>query len=338
MRRFAIILLAHALAFATLGCGEGTVLSAAEDSRVAPPLENCPDGYACAMKTKLPTRAPEDGDGLHQVFRLSKNIISGAEPEGEAAYKRIAAMGVKTILSVDGKVPDAALARKYGLRYVHVPIRYSGISEEELTHITKTFREQEGPFFVHCFHGKHRGPAGAAIGRLVLDGVDRETALAEMAQWCGTAQKYEGLFQTIAKAKIPTAAETKKVQWGFDEAHPFQGIRAGMIDLTRAFDNLKYLAKRDWKPSPDHPDLDAVNEAEKTKQHLVQMAASDELKKEPTDFQAWLKESATDAIALHEALYEAQKSKEGALERTKDKFRTIKNLCAQCHKKYRNED
>ena len=45
--------------------------------------------------------------------------------------KRLADMGVKTILSVDGKTPDVEAAKKLGMRYVHVPIQYRGITESE---------------------------------------------------------------------------------------------------------------------------------------------------------------------------------------------------------------
>ena len=49
----------------------------------------------------------------------------------------------------------------------------AGINEDEIAMIAKTFREVEGPFYVHCYHGKHRGPAAAAIGRVALDGLGR---------------------------------------------------------------------------------------------------------------------------------------------------------------------
>ena len=72
----------------------------------------------------------------------------------------------------------------------------------------KTFRELDGPFYVHCFHGKHRGPAAAAaLGRIAVDGVPREQAIAEMRQWCGTSEKYEGLYRTIAEVLRPDAED-----------------------------------------------------------------------------------------------------------------------------------
>lgn len=336
MRSLPIAFLVALATLALPGCGEQG--ADAQTVTVAAPIELEGTGYALATKEALPERKPEDSEGLHQVFQLSKNIISGAEPTGEAAFKRIADMGVKTILSVDGKTPDAETARKYGLRYVHVPIKYSGITTDEIDKIAKTYRELEGPFFVHCFHGKHRGPAGAAIGRLVLDGASREQALAEMAQWCGTAQKYEGLFQTIAKAEMPTAAQSKASSFAFDEAHPFEGIRSGMILLTRAWDNIKYLEKGDFKPNAEHPDLDAVNEAEKAKQLLAQMHASDEMLSKPKDYQDWMKDSAEGAVALHQSLYKLKEGQADALATARKHFTTVKQACSACHKAYRNND
>ncbi len=129
--------------------------------------------------------------------------MSGSEPEGKAAFQKLQEMGIKTILSVDGKAPDAELAIKHGMRYVHVQIRYRGTTEKEQLEIAKTFRELKAPFCVHCFHGKHRGPTAAALGRWVLHEVSRSQAIAEMRQYAGTSGKCEGLYATIACAEIP---------------------------------------------------------------------------------------------------------------------------------------
>ena len=52
--------------------------------------------------------------------------------------------GVRTILSVDGKVPNEAMASKYGMKYVHVPIRYKSITEDEVSAAMKSFHKSEG--------------------------------------------------------------------------------------------------------------------------------------------------------------------------------------------------
>ena len=230
-----------------------TIASTGPRSAVPAPLPAGEAAYEIAGSLALAETEPDDSPDLHNVFRLSENIVSGGEPHGEDALKKIADMGVKTILSVDGKVPDEALAAKYGLRYVHVPIQYSGIDVPARLHIAKTFRELEGPFYVHCFHGKHRGPAAAAIGRMVLDGATREQAVAEMRQWCGTSGKYAGLYETIARAPLPTPEDTDAIQWDFPAAHEFRGVRHAMIGISRIHDHLKALVRAGLGRRPEPP-------------------------------------------------------------------------------------
>jgi protein tyrosine phosphatase (PTP) superfamily phosphohydrolase (DUF442 family)/cytochrome c556 len=295
------------------------------------------DAYAAAEKRSLPATEPIEGPGLHHLFWLGEHILVGSEPHGEEALKRLSEMGIKTALSTDGKVPDQATAAKYGIRYVHVPIKYSGISRGQLLRIAKTFRELEAPFYVHCFHGKHRGPAGAAVGRLVLDGVEREQAVAEMRQWCGTAAKYSGLYGVIGKGVMPTTAETAAFDWDFPAAHELRGFRHAMIAAPRAFDNLKALAKRDWAPDPEHPDLDAVNEAAKLQELFAQSEKFDECRSQEADFREWLTGSTEWSTKLQSALKAIPGEGDAARARAKAALGEVKNRCAACHKVYRNE-
>ncbi|MHC4342031.1 MAG: cytochrome c [Planctomycetota bacterium] len=299
-------------------------------SEAPPPLKGVESAYQEAGKRELAKVAPQDYPGLHNVYRLGDNIISGSEPHGEEALKRISEMGVKTIVSVDGKVPDKEVAAKFGMRYVHVPIRYSGIDEEELVRIAKTFRELQGPFYVHCFHGKHRGPAAAAVGRLVVDRVPRDQALAEMRQWCGTSKKYEGLFHVIALKEMPATATTAGYAWDFPAAHPFGGFRAAMIEITRHSDNLKMLDKRDWKPDPDHPDIDAANEAEKMLGLFQRASKLESVQKACEEYRTWMQVSVEKSGKLLEAV------KAGESAAASKAFRVLGQTCNSCHANYRN--
>ncbi|MHC5031323.1 MAG: hypothetical protein ACYTGU_10745 [Planctomycetota bacterium] len=296
-----------------------------------PPLQGVANAYEAAGKPALAKEAPEESPGLHNVFHLSEHVISGSEPHGDEAFARLSAMGVKTILSVDGKVPDKAAAARHGMRYVHVPIHYSGISEDELVRIAKTFREVEGPFFVHCFHGKHRGPAAAAVGRLVLDGATRAQALAEMRQWCGTSSKYEGLYQTVASGEMPSTAETARYRWDFPAAHPLGGFRQAMVEVARHWDNLVALQKRDWKADPKHPDVDARNEAAKLAGLYGRANGLAEVKKAPDDFRDWMLTSVEESDKLLEAL------ESGKNARASKALRVLKQTCGSCHAGYRNQ-
>jgi protein tyrosine phosphatase (PTP) superfamily phosphohydrolase (DUF442 family) len=303
----------------------------------APALSADGSAFEAAARVPLAAQAPAEHPGLHHVYRLSDTIVSGAEPEGEEAFRKLAEMGVRTILSVDGKEPDHELAARHGLRYVHVPIRYRGIADGELQSIAKTFRELEGPFYVHCYHGQHRGPAAAAVGRVVLDGAPREQAIAEMRQWCGTSSKYEGLYATIAYGALPSAAETAAHDFDFAPAHRFSGFRHAMVDLARSWDTVEALGARGWTPDPEHPDASARNEAAKTLEIFRQSRGMTDIAEKPADFHEWLAASEREAAGLVDLLDRFAAGDAAAGEEAKAVSGRIKKLCADCHSAYRNE-
>ena len=310
-----------------------------DQPRISPPLVLQASAYEAAAAVPLPNLAPVETSGLHNVYRLSDSIISGSEPHGEAALEDIARMGVKTILSVDGKVPDAETAAKYGLRYVHVPIQYKGLKDDEVAKIAKTFRELEGPFYVHCFHGKHRGPAAAAIGRVALDGVAREEAIAEMRQWCGTSSKYEGLYRAIALKDVPTAAETAVYPFGFESAHQFEGTRTAMIPMGRHFDNLTLIKKAGWKVDPEHPDLDPLQEATQLHQLFATCQKMDDTAAYADDYHGWMQASFDASAQLVRFLSECKTETCTAEEVSRElatAYDVVSKACADCHKAYRD--
>src|SRR5690606_24259899 len=80
----------------------------------------------------LPEGGPTEAEfpALHNLLQVSSRIFSGGEPVGEAAFEQLEKLGVRTIVSVDGARPNIDAARRHGLRYVHIPISYDGISAD----------------------------------------------------------------------------------------------------------------------------------------------------------------------------------------------------------------
>src|SRR3954463_15343720 len=118
-------------------------------------------GPSAATAVTSATNAPPafesvETPALPNAHRLSPKLISGAQPEGEQGFKDLKALGAKTIVSVEGGKPDVDRAKKYGLRYVPLPITYSTVTDDEGKRIGKALSELEGPIYVHCHHGKHR--------------------------------------------------------------------------------------------------------------------------------------------------------------------------------------
>ncbi len=292
--------------------------------------------YEAAALVSLEDQPAWDHEDLQNVFFLSSQIISGGEPESEEAFERLAEWGIKTILSVDGKAPLAEVAERFGMRYVHVPIQYKGITEGELLRMTKTFRELPGPFYVHCFHGKHRGPAAAAVGRIVLDHVPREQALAEMRQWMGTSPAYEGLYATIASCSLPSMNASSAYQWDFTPAVGTSGMKEAMVMATRALENLKSLEGNAWAVDPTHPDLVPEQEALRLAEIFRRSLGGHDLRARPASFRASFEGIIPAAEELAARVSQARQVDKQGIEQAAALMTRIEGSCNSCHKQWRD--
>src|SRR5947209_7848196 len=75
---------------------------------LTPPLR-----AACLPAGPLPVgnELPAEFPGLRNVFHLSEKLYSGSAPEGEAGFRSLQQLGIKTVITVDGMPPDLPLAR-----------------------------------------------------------------------------------------------------------------------------------------------------------------------------------------------------------------------------------
>lgn len=339
--RTTLALLTCMLGLAAACASDSSQRTQVSDPAIPPPLHLSTTAYQAAAVFSLPETPPQELPGLHHVYVLSEQIISGAEPVGDEAFLKLQSMGVKTILSVDGKVPDHQTAAKYGIRYVHVPIQYSGITEDERLKIAKTFRELEGPFYTHCYHGKHRGPAGAAIGRIVIDGIPRDEAIAEMRQWAQTSPNYEGLFEVIAVGEIPTASQTRAFAFDFEPEHKFEGVRSGMIPMARNWDHIKDAKKNGWLPDPKHPDVVPLQEAIQLHGLFAGLTELKETKDHPEDFRNWMQQGRDASERLQRSLSLCSQEEDGFAvgdwkAEAEEAYKLLADSCSSCHAVYRD--
>ena len=99
------------------------------------------------------------------------------------------------MISVDGAQPQVELARKYGLRYVHLPHGYDGVSEKRAQELAKAVRDLPSPIYIHCHHGKHRSPAAATVACVGAGLLQRDQGLSVL-RTAGTSDHYEGLYDS----------------------------------------------------------------------------------------------------------------------------------------------
>jgi len=94
---------------------------------------------------------PVDLPGIHNAVAYHDGFISGSSPDEDAGIDTLAAMGIKTIITVDGAKPDVAKAAARGIRYIHLPFGYNGFDEARKLKLTRATRDAlaQGPVYIH---------------------------------------------------------------------------------------------------------------------------------------------------------------------------------------------
>lgn len=195
--------------------------------------------------------------GLENLWMLPLNerqvLYSGGQPEGDEGFQALADLGVRTVISVDGARPDIELAKHHGLRYVHLPISYHDVPPAQLARMVQAVQSLPGPAYVHCHHGKHRGPASAlSIWRCLNPALTPEVAT-ETLKEMGTAAKYRGLYRAVER-NMP--AIPKSTTADFPEVTPAAPLAEQMVAIDLTWEQIVKLAKTSEPTADDLARLD----------------------------------------------------------------------------------
>lgn len=267
--------------------------------------------------------------GLHNVVTYAPNLVCGGVPEGEEGLHTLAAMGIKTVVSVDGAVPDVATAEKLGMRYIHLPISYNGITPERQKELAQTIANVDGPVYMHCHHGKHRS-ASALGSALVLAGKLTPAAAESRMKVSGTADNYQGLWNAVRDAKPLAAAELRADVSKFPSIAKVSGMVATMSEIDSVFENVVAAQKAGWAASKDHPDLMPQKETRRLHALFTQLEGDAESKSHPADYQTMLRKAIAQGQALDAAVAAGDKTAADA------QFTLVQKSCKECHKGYRD--
>jgi len=269
----------------------------------------------------------KDYPHLHNLFQVTDRIYSGGEPKDEQAFAELAKLGVTVIVSVDGARPKVELAKKYGMRYVHIPIGYDGIGPGPAKSFARAADELHEKTYVHCHHGRHRGPAAAAAICVARGNADGRQAL-KILEKAGTSKGYSGLWRDVGGYQRPAAGEELPELVPVAEVG---SLAAAMAKIDRASDNLKLCQAAGWQTPADHPDISPPQEAlllkEGFRETVRQLAESNDYG-EP--LLTWMKQSEQTATQLEAAL------KAGDMAAVKSNLAEVQSQCKQCHNDYRN--
>jgi len=276
-----------------------------------------------------PGAAPVDLPGLEHVAELRPNLISGGEPVGKTGYETLRALGVKTVISVDGVAPPADLARSMGIRVVHLPIGYDGVPEDARLAMAKALTELEGPVYVHCHHGKHRGPSALAAGAVCAGVITTEEALAFM-ELAGTSRSYAGLWRDAGEAAPIDPLDLAMIEADLPERADVGGYAGAMSLISRANDRVKLVIDNGWIVPAEHPDLAPGSDLGLIHDLLRSLRQDADAAAMGAEHAALLEASIEHALAAEEAFMKGDTAAAGRA------FKELGASCKACHAVYRD--
>jgi protein tyrosine phosphatase (PTP) superfamily phosphohydrolase (DUF442 family) len=293
-------------------------------------LATCSAGLSIQQEDE--TARKLDTKHLSNAIQVQPEIISGALPDQEASFAELQALGVKTILSVDGMRPDVPMAKKFGMRYVHLPNGYDGIPPDRVLELAKAIRDLPKPIYVHCHHGKHRSPAAVAAACRTLGLITPEQALNTL-KLAGTNPGFRGLFQSV-RLSHPTAdsiLDSMKVD--FREISPVPPMAEMMVSIDLAMSELIAAKKENW-PKWDKSATDALM----LKEHMVELGRLEDSPARGKAFQQLLHESVLLSGSLENELRRAYDGQVTADSGTKSSslLARVEDNCVRCHEQFRN--
>lgn len=350
-RRVLSILCACGALLGVAGCSKsgetkmadaGAATQNGEESTMQPRSRGAMGRPKAPPATSSPTA---DAAPLHNLHEVVAGLISGAQPEGDAAFAELTRRGVKVIISVDGAPPDLERAKAHGFRYVHIPCGYDGISPAQRLQLAKAVATADGTVYVHCHHGKHRGPTAAALAAISLGRMNPTdgTAFLKLA---GTAPNYTGLYACIEHAYRVDASALRSADIVLVERAKPAGLIEAMLVIDDAFDHLGLIEKAGWKAPAGHPDLVPAAEAARLADALRDILAAqrdgkltashrDRLLQSPRVGGRTFTETAADAHAAAQELENAITTGEPATA-LKPKWELVSQSCRDCHRAYRD--
>ena len=259
-------------------------------------------------------------------------IISGAQPEGEESFQALQKLGVKTIISVDGAKPDVETAKKYGMRYVHLPIGYDGVSRRRGQGDRQGDRRDARADLCALppRQASLRGGGGGGVR-------ERRDAQAGAGQVCPRNLRHRRELQGAVARRAQARAASIRRSFAISRSTSSSRRRSRefaetMVQIDKHWDHLKLIQKAGWKSPANHPDLDPAHEVLQVQEHLHESGRLESSTARPAEFRKMLTDSEEAVKSLH-AILSAPTVDTNAADAA---FKLANESCTACHKQYRD--
>jgi len=140
---------------------------------------------------------------LPNMQRVSQSLYRGGQPTRDG-FARLHKMGIKTVVNVRGGDIDQDAMGDLTFDYHQRPMSpWSPRDDDVIWFLRLATDASLAPVFLHCQHGADRSGYLIAMYRVVIEGWDRQRAIAEMtADGMGFHDLYRGLITYVREADV----------------------------------------------------------------------------------------------------------------------------------------
>lgn len=256
------------------------------------------------------------GNKPENFTQINENIYCGGSPEVDQ-FSYLKAQGIKSVICVDGAAPNLKTASANGLVYKHIPVTYDKITIDQQKQLAKAFDELEKPVYIHCHHGKHRGPAATAI--VLKNHFDwGNDKLIQFLHDAGTSRDYSGLYKVVDESKKIEKAQWQNVK--VPEKAKVEPLARTMADLDRVWIKLK---KQLSKPLTTEGNTVAQQRSLLLREYFVELHRMPDTKFDE------------EFLEIIKKIKMLENSLKNNLETTRA-LQSISQDCKSCHRDYRN--
>lgn len=137
-----------------------------------------------ASTIPAPTLALPTKEGtLENFVEFAPGLFRGRQPD-RAGLKRLAELGVKTIINLRSSNNDELDMTGLGMRYVRIPINAFFTNDGQIVAFLRVATDKDFlPAFVHCQHGSDRTGMMVAAYRICIQKWEREKAVGELSNF-----------------------------------------------------------------------------------------------------------------------------------------------------------
>lgn len=130
--------------------------------------------------------------GIDNFGVISDTYYRGAQPKGRPAYERLAALGIRTVVDLQGDYATQTYARTEeadvraaGMKFHRIPMttRTPPTAEQLESFLAIVNDPANQPVYVHCKGGRHRTGVMTAVFRMTGDNWSADQAYQEMKRF-----------------------------------------------------------------------------------------------------------------------------------------------------------